>query len=293
MTVERVSSCIAEAALVTLSCDDEDTKNYSNDKNFELASIALTDYLKSAKFIKQNCKVCLPIMGKSLRYTIKCKGGSGNVYPRNYLNMAGDDVVCANDMEVYAITSNTAFKFPSSTATTVQKSKNGLDYSDIGGLSKQIEIIREMIETPLHSPEIYRDFGLEPPKGILMYGPPGTGKTLIARVVANQTGAFFSVINGAELMSQYVGETETRLKEVFDEARENAPAVIFIDELDSICSKRDESSSSQTEKRVVGTLLTLMDGVSSKANDNSKSIVVLAATNRPDSIDQALRRAGL
>ncbi|HDZ36278.1 MAG TPA: AAA family ATPase, partial [Thermococcus sp.] len=162
----------------------------------------------------------------------------------------------------------------------------GVTYEDIGGLKDVIQKVREMIELPLKHPEIFEKLGIEPPKGVLLYGPPGTGKTLLAKAVANEANAHFIAINGPEIMSKYYGESEERLREVFKEAEENAPAIIFIDEIDAIAPKRDESHG-EVEKRVVAQLLTLMDGLKSRGK-----VIVIGATNRPDAIDPALRRPG-
>jgi transitional endoplasmic reticulum ATPase len=146
--------------------------------------------------------------------------------------------------------------------------------------------IREMIELPLRHPALFKTLGVKPPKGVLMYGPPGSGKTLIARAVANETGAFFFLINGPEIMSKMAGDSENNLRKAFDEAEKNAPAIIFIDEIDSIAPKRDKVSG-EVEKRIVSQLLTLMDGIKSRGQ-----VIVIAATNRPNTIDPALRRFG-
>ena len=159
-------------------------------------------------------------------------------------------------------------------------------YEDIGGLSKQIAKIREMVELPLKHPELFTHLGIEPPKGVLLYGPPGTGKTLLAKAVANETGAHFIAINGPEIMSKWYGESEKRLREIFKEAEENAPSIIFIDEIDAIAPKREEVTG-EVEKRVVAQLLSLMDGLESRGQ-----VIVIAATNRPDALDPALRRPG-
>ncbi|KAI8375234.1 P-loop containing nucleoside triphosphate hydrolase protein [Blakeslea trispora] len=168
-----------------------------------------------------------------------------------------------------------------------KKSTDSISYDNIGGLEKQIEIVREMIETPLKEPELFTKYNLKPPKGVLLFGPPGTGKTLIARAVAHETGAHAIVVNGPEIISKFYGETEQRLRDLFDEANQHAPSIIFIDEIDSLCPKRDEAPS-ELEKRVVTTLLTLMDG----ANTQNNRVVVLGATNRPNALDEALRRPG-
>ncbi|MEM2115394.1 MAG: CDC48 family AAA ATPase [Candidatus Woesearchaeota archaeon] len=163
---------------------------------------------------------------------------------------------------------------------------HGVTYEDIGGLKNEIETIREMVELPLKHPEIFERLGIEPPKGVLLYGPPGTGKTLLAKAVANESNAMFYAINGPEIMSKYYGESEKQLRDIFEEAEKNAPSIIFIDELDSIAPKRDETSG-EVERRVVAQLLTLMDGLKSRGQ-----VIVIGATNRPNSIDPALRRPG-
>ncbi|KDE09634.1 transitional endoplasmic reticulum ATPase [Microbotryum lychnidis-dioicae p1A1 Lamole] len=159
-------------------------------------------------------------------------------------------------------------------------------YDDIGGCRKQMAQIRELVELPLRHPQLFKSIGIKPPRGILMFGPPGTGKTLMARAVANETGAFFFLINGPEIMSKMAGDSESNLRKAFEEAEKNAPAIIFIDEIDSIAPKRDKTNG-EVERRVVSQLLTLMDGMKARSN-----IVVMAATNRPNSIDPALRRFG-
>ena len=161
-----------------------------------------------------------------------------------------------------------------------------ISYDDIGGLKEEVKKVREMIEIPLKKPEIFEKLGVAPPKGVLMHGPPGTGKTLLAKAVANESDAHFILINGPEIMSKYVGGSEENLREFFEEAEENAPSIIFIDELDAIAPKREETQG-ETERRTVAQLLTLMDGLNSRGQ-----VVVIGATNRPDSIDGALRRPG-
>ncbi|SCU96062.1 LAME_0F14708g1_1 [Lachancea meyersii CBS 8951] len=167
-----------------------------------------------------------------------------------------------------------------------ENNMNEVGYDDIGGCRKQMAQIRELVELPLRHPQLFKAIGIKPPRGILMYGPPGTGKTLMARAVANETGAFFFLINGPEVMSKMAGESESNLRKAFEEAEKNAPAIIFIDEIDSIAPKRDKTNG-EVERRVVSQLLTLMDGMKARSN-----VVVIAATNRPNSIDPALRRFG-
>ena len=162
----------------------------------------------------------------------------------------------------------------------------GITYEDVGGIGQQLQKVREMIELPLKHPELFRRLGIDPPKGVLLHGPPGTGKTMIAKAVATEVNAHFKSINGPEIISKYYGESEKQLREIFDEAAENAPAIIFIDEIDSICPKREDVSG-EVERRVVAQMLTLMDGMQGRDN-----VVVIGATNRRDAIDPALRRPG-
>ena len=159
-------------------------------------------------------------------------------------------------------------------------------YEDIGGLHEAIQKIREMVELPLKHPELFKRLGIDPPKGVLLYGPPGCGKTLLAKAVANETDAHFISINGPEIMSKFYGESEQRLREVFEEAKQHAPSIIFIDEIDAIAPKREEVTG-EVEKRVVAQLLALMDGLEARGD-----VIVIGATNRPNALDPALRRPG-
>ncbi len=159
-------------------------------------------------------------------------------------------------------------------------------YEDIGGLTDEIKKVREMIELPLRHPEIFEKLGIEAPKGVLLYGPPGTGKTLLAKAVANESNAHFISISGPEIMSKFYGESEARLREIFKEAREKSPSIIFIDEIDSIAPKREEVTG-EVERRVVSQMLSLMDGLEARGK-----VIVISATNRPNAIDPALRRPG-
>ncbi|WP_066414329.1 AAA family ATPase [Halorubrum aethiopicum] len=161
----------------------------------------------------------------------------------------------------------------------------GATYEDIGGLDEELELVRETIELPLSEPGVFTRLGVDPPKGVLLYGPPGTGKTLIARAVANEVDATFITVDGPEIMSKYKGESEERLREVFERASEDAPAIVFFDEIDSIAGKRDDGG--DVENRVVGQLLSLMDGLDARGD-----VIVIGATNRVDSLDPALRRGG-
>ena len=161
-----------------------------------------------------------------------------------------------------------------------------ISYEDIGGLKRVIEKVRELIELPLRYPELFKRLGIDPPKGILLYGPPGSGKTLLAKAVANESAAYFISVNGPEIMNKYYGESEARLREIFEEARQHAPSIIFIDEIDAIAPRREEVHG-EVEKRVVAQLLALMDGLESRDN-----IIVIGATNVPNMLDPALRRPG-
>jgi len=161
-----------------------------------------------------------------------------------------------------------------------------ISYEDIGGLTDEIRKVREMIELPLRYPELFERLGVEAPKGVLLHGPPGTGKTLLAKAVASETNANFASISGPEIMSKFYGESEGRLREIFEQAQQNAPSIIFIDELDSIAPKREEVTG-EVEKRVVSQMLALMDGLQSRGK-----VVVIGATNRPNALDPALRRPG-
>ena len=183
------------------------------------------------------------------------------------------------------VTNATVFKLGAVTKVA-DASIPRITYDDLGGLKNEIRKIREMIELPMRHPELFDKIGVEAPKGVLLYGPPGTGKTLLAKAVAGETSAHFVSISGPEIMGKYHGESEERLREIFTQAKENSPSIIFIDEIDSIAPKRDEVSG-EVEKRIVSQLLTLMDGIKSRGK-----VVVIAATNRPDSIDPALRRPG-
>jgi transitional endoplasmic reticulum ATPase len=183
------------------------------------------------------------------------------------------------------VTEKTIFKIGSMTKA-VDTSIPRITYDELGGLKNEVQKIREMVELPMRHPELFEKIGVEAPKGVLLYGPPGTGKTLLAKAVAGETNANFTSLSGPEIMGKYYGESEERLREIFKQAEENAPSIIFIDEIDSIAAKREEVTG-EVEKRIVSQLLTLMDGMKSRGK-----VVVIAATNRPDSIDPALRRPG-
>jgi transitional endoplasmic reticulum ATPase len=183
------------------------------------------------------------------------------------------------------VSEQTEFKLGSMTKA-IDNSIPRITYDDLGGLRNEVQKIREMVELPMRHPELFEKLGVEAPKGVLLYGPPGTGKTLLAKAVAGETNSHFTSISGPEIIGKFYGESEERLRDIFKQAEENSPSIIFIDEIDSIAPKREEVTG-EVEKRIVSQLLTLMDGMKSRGK-----VIVIAATNRPDSIDPALRRPG-
>ncbi len=214
--------------------------------------------------VKRGQKIRVEVFGHTLTFVITATRPSG----------------------VVLVSRSTSVELKEKPVEEVARAVPDVTYEDIGGLKRELRLVREMIELPLKHPELFQKLGIEPPKGVLLYGPPGTGKTLIAKAVANEVDAHFISISGPEIMSKYYGESEQRLREIFDEAKENAPAIIFIDEIDSIAPKREEVTG-EVERRVVAQLLALMDGLEARGQ-----VVVIGATNRPDAIDPALRRPG-
>jgi len=195
-------------------------------------------------------------------------------------------IVSTSPNQPVIITENTEITLSPKAVDISEESIPQITYEDIGGLTNEVKKVREMVELPLKRPEIFSRLGIEPPKGVLLYGPPGTGKTLLAKAVANESEAHFILLNGPEIMSKFYGESEKKIREIFDEAEKNAPAIIFIDEIDSLAPKREDTGG-EVERRVVSQLLTMMDGLKSRGK-----VVVIGATNRPNSIDPALRRPG-
>ncbi|NXG23690.1 SPAT5 protein, partial [Grallaria varia] len=207
------------------------------------------------------------------------------------LQITGKIGAINNTDSFYFIFSRTRINFiePRSSAVEDDDSESRVTYDMIGGLSSQLRTIRETVELPLKQPELFKSYGIPPPRGVLLYGPPGTGKTLIAKAIANEIGAHVTVINGPEIISKFYGESESRLRQIFAEASLRHPSIIFIDELDALCPKR-EGAQNEVEKRVVASLLTLMDGIGSEGSEGQ--LLVLGATNRPHALDAALRRPG-
>ena len=187
---------------------------------------------------------------------------------------------------VCLVTEDTDVELREEPISGFEKTGGGITYEDIGGLQKEIQRVREMVELPMKHPQIFKKLGIEPPAGVLLHGPPGTGKTLLAKAVANETSASFFSIAGPEIISKYYGESEQQLREIFEDAKDESPSIIFIDELDSIAPKREDVTG-EVERRVVAQLLTMMDGLEARGQ-----VVVIAATNRVDSVDPALRRPG-
>ncbi|MBP6021381.1 MAG: CDC48 family AAA ATPase [Candidatus Methanomethylophilaceae archaeon] len=212
----------------------------------------------------------------------------GDVLTLNVMGNKIDLVVTsyAPSADAVMMTTGTQVKISEKQATDSEMDVPKVSYDDIGGLSNEVSKIREMIELPLRHPELFKRLGVEAPKGVLLHGPPGTGKTMLAKAVAGETSSNFIFIGGPEIMSKFYGESEGKLREIFKEAEENAPSIIFIDEIDSIAPKRDEVTG-EAERRIVAQLLSVMDGLKSRGK-----VVVIGATNRPNSIDEALRRPG-
>ncbi|MFB6128967.1 MAG: AAA family ATPase [Halorhabdus sp.] len=213
-------------------------------------------------------------------------GQSGRRIPLTVVDTQPSGTVVVQSSTDIEIADRTAQEVSVDPSESDDSTAPAVTYEDIGGLDDELEQVREMIELPMRHPELFGTLGIEPPKGVLLHGPPGTGKTLIAKAVANEIDAHFQTISGPEIMSKYYGESEEQLREVFEEAEENAPAIVFIDELDSIAPKREEVSG-DVERRVVAQLLSLMDGLEERGQ-----ITVIGTTNRVDAVDPALRRPG-
>jgi len=213
-------------------------------------------------------------------------GGMGFGGFRGGLQQIKFIIVSTNPNQPCIITENTELVLSNKAVEVSEENIPEVTYEDIGGLTDEVKKIREMVEIPLKHPDVFERLGIEPPKGVLLHGPPGTGKTLLAKAVANESEANFILLNGPEIMSKFYGESEKKLRDLFEEAEKNAPSIIFIDEIDAIAPKREEATG-EVERRVVSQLLTVMDGLKSRGR-----VVVIGATNRPNSIDPALRRPG-
>jgi len=228
------------------------------------SGVTLPPYVLEGMVLSRSDILAIPVMGGTL-----------NVAVVNFKPNA----------EAVIIDASTRIEITDKPASEVKMGPR-ISYEDVGGLKDEIQKIREMVELPIRHPEIFSHLGIEAPKGVLLYGPPGTGKTLLAKAVASETDAHFILLTGPEIMSKFYGQSEERLRDIFKEAEDQAPSIIFIDEIDSIAPKREEVTG-EVERRVVAQLLSLMDGIQSRGK-----VIVIAATNRPDSIDPALRRPG-
>jgi transitional endoplasmic reticulum ATPase len=229
-------------------------------------SVGFGDFLKRrllGRPITMGDRVVVGVLGTTLPFTV------GQTTPRGTVRIADTTEISVKEGPV-----------------KTQEGIPSITYEDIGGLSDEVLKIREIIELPMKHPELFEKLGIEPPKGVLLHGPPGTGKTLIAKAVASETNAFFNPLNGPEIMSKFYGESEENLRKVFKDAEDNAPSIVFIDEIDAIAPKREEVQG-EVERRVVAQLLSLMDGLQTRGR-----VIVIGATNRPDAIDPALRRPG-
>jgi transitional endoplasmic reticulum ATPase len=234
------------------------------------ASIYFRQMLKGRPFSLHD-KIRLESMGNKIEYTVvKLIPNADHVVieDRTIIDILQEDIELEKE-------------------TSERKLTPMVSYEDIGGLDTSIQRMREMVELPMRYPELFERLGVEAPKGVLLYGPPGTGKTLLAKAVASETESHFILVSGPEIMSKFYGESEQKVREIFDEATENAPSIIFIDEIDSIAPKRDDKGSGEVERRIVSQMLALMDGLETRGE-----IIVIGATNRPNAIDPALRRPG-
>ena len=218
-------------------------------------------------------------------------GDFGNIFNQIGMGLPGFSqlrfrIVSISPAQGNIVTENTQVTLNPKAVEVAEESIPQVTYEDIGGLKGEVKKVRELVELPLKHPEIFSRLGIEPPKGVLLYGLPGTGKTLLAKAVANESDAHFILLNGPEVMSKFYGESEKKIRDIFEEAEKNAPSIIFIDEIDAIAPKREDVGG-EVERRVVSQLLTMMDGLKSRGR-----VVVIGATNRPNAIDPALRRPG-
>ncbi|KAJ1960599.1 AAA+-type ATPase [Dipsacomyces acuminosporus] len=269
LAVERIEGPLKTADSVAVSF----TSQFSSD---DFTKIYAREVLVGIGYVRPGQLVDVSINGARRRLCVDSVYAGSSAEPLG----ESEGAIVSRD------TTQVSIKKSKASATSNQAA--AATYNSIGGLDQEIAEVRKLVETSLKEPQIFAEYGLQPPRGVLLFGPPGTGKTLIARAVAAESQAFVHVINGAEIMNKFYGETESKLREMFDEARKHSPSIIFIDEIDALCPMRSEGES-EVGKRVVATLLALMDGIAGCAGDR---VVVIAATNRPNAVDAALRRPG-
>ncbi|KAJ3170878.1 hypothetical protein HK101_011308 [Irineochytrium annulatum] len=280
--IKKAKSGAKEAAKAVVRCREE--ADFSNDSVF---GILIKEILVDIRYVHVGFVFEVLFNGRTRCLVVEKVGTYTDVF------VAATEPVVETKWDVFEIKrASEVFALPVANPKPAKEHHfNKVGYSFIGGLSKELKEVQDLVEDRLKNPDRFSKHGLRPPRGMLLHGPPGTGKTLIARAVASETGAHLIVINGPDVISKFYGETEEKLRGIFREAEDNEPAIVFIDELDALCPKRDEATS-DLEKRVVATLLTLMDGEDQKGIQRASRVAVLAATNRVDTIDEALRRPG-
>ncbi|OCH87928.1 AAA family ATPase [Obba rivulosa] len=275
-------------------------------KRRDWLTLSVREALVDLKYLAPTQTVDVVYEGRTRRFTVSSVSVSGEAGGKAEKDLAATLQTLALDASpqlwtvgwdttVVVETHDQAEKTPAaneSDVQTLEHTDRADAYASVGGLDKQIAQIRDLIEIPLTRPELFRHFGLKPPRGILLHGPPGTGKTHLARAIAASTNAAVLVVNGPELSSAYHGETEARLRDVFADARARSPCIVVLDEVDALCPRREEGPGGEVEKRVVAQLLTIMDGMADEGKEAQGRVVVVATTNRPNAIDPALRRPG-
>ncbi|TFK22011.1 AAA family ATPase [Coprinopsis marcescibilis] len=265
------------------------------EEKLEWLTLLLREHLVDLKYLMLNQIIEITFEGRQRRFSLNHLDTTLDDHPRDLSSELSELWIATWDIQVLLDNSKS-----NPTASTSQKTdfetlahQSTQDaYSSVGGLSKQISEIRDLLEIPLTRPELFQHFGLKPPRGILLHGPPGTGKTHLARAIASSTQSSVLVINGPELSSAYHGETESKLREVFKEAHKKSPCIVVLDEVDALVPRREDSAGGEVEKRVVATLLTILDGMDGDNESSRGKVVVIGTTNRPNAIDPALRRPG-